>query len=243
MDFLNDFIHKIDRTHGMYKTLEVIFDYFYPVLIILGIILFILVIRSYLHGKRIKNHGKRIENLEEGATGNFSQGASISLHCQTVNVLATTSAGRRILIDANNEPPKKELLPPCKKTWCPECGEAVKHVNQEFCRHCGERLTTDNHVSLTQSSQTTDTEQQVTSEYCTCDETSRSMRRFGSRYSCRNCHKPPLKELERRKREEAEKRRELERRKREEAEKPFAVIFIVAISIFILYVLFKFVFR
>lgn len=115
MDFLNDFFREIDRARGMVKTGVVILDYFWPIIIVIGVLIAILYIRSYLNGMRTKNHGKRIENLEKGAAGNWGSGANLHVHCHTANFLQTTPDVARLLVNGQ-QLPQPQALPPGKST-------------------------------------------------------------------------------------------------------------------------------
>ncbi len=133
MDFLNSLLHKIERAHGMYKTLEVITDYFWPVLITLGAVIAILIIRSYLHGRDIKK-------LKRGAVGNSAQGASIHVHCQTANILQTTPDNMNLLV--NGKHPPRMLQASANKIICPHC-HAVNTAYANFCMDCRHQIATD----------------------------------------------------------------------------------------------------
>lgn len=133
MDFLNDFFHKIDRARGVYKTLEVITDYLWPFLIVLGIVIVILIVRSYLHGKRIKNLEKRI-------VGNLGQGgASNTFHdCHDIKILQATPDVARLLV--NGQQPQL-LQASADKIICPQC-HRENLVHKNFCS-CGCQIATD----------------------------------------------------------------------------------------------------
>jgi len=117
MDFLNDFLREIDRARGMAKTGVVILDYFWPIIIVIGVLFAIAYIRSYLHGRRMKNHGKRIENLEKGMVGNLGQSGAPNIfnNCQDIKILQATPDVARMLM-GGQQLPQPQALPPGKST-------------------------------------------------------------------------------------------------------------------------------
>ena len=133
-----DIFDKLDRAHTLYDKWVLINEYIYPILIIVGLVLAFLVIRSFVDGKRIRS-------LEKGVGGNSGQGTSINIHCQTANILQTTPSEAQLLIGGRKQP---NLLQSAQSvnvarevpySSCSSCGKQ-NFVYHRFCRLCGKPL-------------------------------------------------------------------------------------------------------
>jgi hypothetical protein len=109
-----DFFGKLEKAKGMYEMFAVLYEYRYPLLLVVGLIVTVLIVRSYLHGREIKKL-KKVTGVHPGG----SSDGQISIgHIENAYFLQTTPQDAKLLV--KGEQPRLLQLPQ-GKIICPQC--------------------------------------------------------------------------------------------------------------------------
>lgn len=135
-----DFFGKLEKAKGTYEMFSVLYEYRYPLLLIVGLIVAVLIIRSYHHGKEIKKL-KKVTGIHPSGSSGSHDGLSIG-HIENAYFLQTTPQDAKLLIKGAQ--PSRLLEGPknTNKSKCPHCG-ATNPSRAKRCGECGKPLKQD----------------------------------------------------------------------------------------------------
>jgi hypothetical protein len=108
-----DFFDKLEKAKGMYEMFAVLYEYRYPLLLVVVTVATVLIVRSYLHGRDITKL-KKVTGVRPGG----SSDGQTSIHIENAYFLQTTPQDAKLLM--KGEQPRLLQLPE-GKIICPQC--------------------------------------------------------------------------------------------------------------------------